>query len=399
MADSSDFVGKKAIGWDFVCGQTLPQTNLLQQDSSELLDGSGDSAVMSNAQQFSVAVSPLPKTFVMNEPFLPPFMPQWYTYAMRGIGHFNSVGVEFQFSLDSVQLPELYAAITDTGTNPVPITSITTTPNDSTALPVLTHGYTCGDSTGLPGTVRTVRLLFNTPIGGPVLSIGFRVPVDDGGTRTGSILSIKWLYEGLVPGEQLQFQEIKFDDGTREFRKLIDNSVVPEVDIDLNTLTVGKCPEVAPDQVVTFEKFVTNTTTGLITEVIQETNLTTGAVSYFTNAGLPYTLIAGDVVADYPIRVVLADALPITATNLADAVLSVPANAAHAEIHVFDNAIIYTVDGSTPDASAGNGIRVNVGGTFELEGADELNKFKARALSATNAKIDVAFNNIPTPAE
>lgn len=154
----------------------------------------------------------------------------------------------------------------------------------------------------------------------------------------------------------------------------------------------------ASDNLVSVRKFATDTGTGKITELIQQTNITTASVAYYTNAGAPFTPAVTETVADYPIRIVTGEQL-VSVNNVTVQTLSIIAFTAHAEIHVSDSAIIYTIDGTTPNAATDNGIRVNNGGNIELEGEDEVSNFQALSLTATPANLKVTFTNIPVPAE
>lgn len=415
MADvSSSFVEKRPISFEFVCGDVavlVPTMNVNSVDFQACDHNRADLGIdFNDATDFQCGVNEVAQGLYTGVPGA--VHTQFARYYASSVPPNLSNTIKLLF--DGSDFPNVsrggyavfYRITLPTG---VTATVNTTIPNGAFFVTTNVVGNIISiDAYANPNNSQntletTLTLDQNIDMNGVIITQILRYTEDNLDTGAPTLMMRVPEFEYFLLEEQFfqtQLQEIKFDNGTREFRKLLDNSVVDESDIDTNTLVVGKCPEVViTEQIANFEKFVTNTITGLITEIVQQTNLTTGSVAYYTNAGVVYTLIAGDAVADYPIRVVLADALPITVTNAADAVLTMPTNAAHAEIHVYDNGIVYTVDGSTPDATAGNGIRINVGGTFELEGADELSKFKARSLSATNAKIDVVFTNIPTPAE
>jgi len=141
------------------------------------------------------------------------------------------------------------------------------------------------------------------------------------------------------------------------------------------------------DSKARYQVYATDTTSGQITELIRELDLTdplNPSVTYIkASDGTSYTPAATEVVYRRPQRVTVGQQ---SLAGVAGAVttLTVPANAKRAEVHVWTNDIAYTVDGTDPDPANKTGRRSNNGATFELEG-DDINKFKVVALDATKA--------------
>lgn len=141
------------------------------------------------------------------------------------------------------------------------------------------------------------------------------------------------------------------------------------------------------DNKARYQVYATDTTSGQITELIRELDLSDPAnptVSYIkADDGTAYTPAASEVIYRRPQRVsVGSEILANVGSTVAS--LTVPANAKRAEVHVWDEAAVFTADGTNPDPANKRGRRANNGAVFELEGAD-LDNFKAVALDAAKA--------------
>lgn len=90
--------------------------------------------------------------------------------------------------------------------------------------------------------------------------------------------------------------------------------------------------------------------------------------------------------------VVGTELLPIaTGTNQ---LATIPATANYAEAHVWDGAIVTTVDGAAP-TTAGNGYRQDNGQFFELESRQEITGFRAiRLNAAVAAQVYVTYYRV-----
>lgn len=88
-------------------------------------------------------------------------------------------------------------------------------------------------------------------------------------------------------------------------------------------------------------------------------------------------------------------AVPLVVSNAAAGVPlpAIPADANYAEIHIWNADIVFTLDGTAPTL-AGVGFRQANGQTFELEAADELSKFLALRLGATDATLWVQYYRV-----
>ena len=145
-----------------------------------------------------------------------------------------------------------------------------------------------------------------------------------------------------------------------------------------------------PDTIVYTDRYETNSTTGAVKLVTEALNVTQNSVSYLDpDDGSAYTPTG--TVANEPIRISLGkesvDLADLSHSTLtAGAGLTVPAGANHAELHVFDaDGIVYTLDGTKAAGVSGaptTGFRINSGGSFELESADEMGNFLANSLNA-----------------
>lgn len=71
---------------------------------------------------------------------------------------------------------------------------------------------------------------------------------------------------------------------------------------------------------------------------------------------------------------------------------NIPDLANYAEIHVWDAAIIFTLDGANnPDASTKMGTRVNAGSNFKLVSREELLNFLASNLTTSQSNIYIQY--------
>lgn len=86
----------------------------------------------------------------------------------------------------------------------------------------------------------------------------------------------------------------------------------------------------------------------------------------------------------------VSETLAVSGTSLALA--AIPAEANHAEVHVWDADVSLRLDGSAATATVG--IRQANGQTFELEGRQELVNFRAIRLAATDARLYVEYSRV-----
>lgn len=82
----------------------------------------------------------------------------------------------------------------------------------------------------------------------------------------------------------------------------------------------------------------------------------------------------------------------LTVSSTAVALAAIPAEANHAEVHVWDADVSLRLDGSAPTSTVG--IRQANGQTFELEGRQELINFQAIRLAATDARLYVEYSRV-----
>ena len=82
----------------------------------------------------------------------------------------------------------------------------------------------------------------------------------------------------------------------------------------------------------------------------------------------------------------------LTVAAAAVPLAAIPAEANHAEVHVWDADISLRLDGSAPTSTVG--IRQANGQTFELEGRQELLNFQAIRLAATSARLYVEYSRV-----
>ena len=150
-----------------------------------------------------------------------------------------------------------------------------------------------------------------------------------------------------------------------------------------------------------FTVYATDTVSGVVTELWRVLDAD-GNVSYEKAIdGTAYTPAATETIDRMPQRVQLGDeALPVPTGTTVVQLASVPGNARRAEVHVWGNEVVWTTNGTDPDAAAMKGRRSNDGATFELEG-DELETFKVLTLDADgDAGLWVEyFNNEIAPFE
>jgi len=71
----------------------------------------------------------------------------------------------------------------------------------------------------------------------------------------------------------------------------------------------------------------------------------------------------------------------------------IPTDANYAEIHIWNADIVFTLDGTAP-TTTGTGFRQANGQMFELESADEINKFKALRLGGVDATLWVQYYRV-----
>lgn len=81
----------------------------------------------------------------------------------------------------------------------------------------------------------------------------------------------------------------------------------------------------------------------------------------------------------------------LTVTDVAAGFATIPQNATHAELQVYDADIVFTVDGATAPTSTGLGIRVAEAQALELESRDEILNFSAIRAGNQDAKIYVQY--------
>lgn len=88
-------------------------------------------------------------------------------------------------------------------------------------------------------------------------------------------------------------------------------------------------------------------------------------------------------------------ATSLTVSNVAAGVglPAIPADANYAEIHIWNADVVFTLDGTAP-TTTGTGFRQANGQTFELESADEINKFKALRLGGVDSVLWVQYYRV-----
>lgn len=91
-----------------------------------------------------------------------------------------------------------------------------------------------------------------------------------------------------------------------------------------------------------------------------------------------------------------SETLVVDATVGGVTLASIPANANHAEFHILDADIVFTIDGATVPVGLPTplGIRQADRQNVELEGRDELVNFTAIRLDATDARIYVEYSRV-----
>ena len=131
-------------------------------------------------------------------------------------------------------------------------------------------------------------------------------------------------------------------------------------------------------------------------QVNEATGVETGLVNWYNvsqDAVLGTAPTAADINALDSYRNKLGSQVLTVDATIGGVSLTVPAGANHAEIHVWDADVVFTLDGATaPTATVG--IRQADGQLFELEGVSELTNAAFLRLGATDARIYVEYSTV-----
>lgn len=160
-------------------------------------------------------------------------------------------------------------------------------------------------------------------------------------------------------------------------------------------------PATTYSYLVTYYRALTAGTGYAVGDVLRETtqiNANTGAptgTKVWYNVDQDAAVATAPAVADIEAldknRIVLSSAtLTVSNAKAGVSFASPPADANHAEVHVWDADVVITLDGATP-TTTGAGFRQGNGQTFELESKEEITKLKALRLGSTDAKLFVTY--------
>lgn len=141
--------------------------------------------------------------------------------------------------------------------------------------------------------------------------------------------------------------------------------------------------------------YITDTTTGAYREAIEYINLDSGAIRYTdtSNPTVVDTVAATEDFDEEVIRVPLSPSESLVTSQTAASLAAIPANSRFAVVHVWGDAVSYTIDGATVPDFAGNGERVANGGKIILDNADDISNFSVVSESATGGSVFVKFYN------
>ena len=150
------------------------------------------------------------------------------------------------------------------------------------------------------------------------------------------------------------------------------------------------------DTLVWTRIYWTDSVTGLVTEGWEVANITQQSVSYLDTSGVVRATGANETRSREPIRVNVGGSQQLTVTNAANVTLTAPANAAAAEVYIYDRTVVYTLDGvTTPDDSLFQGVVVPKEAVISLESREEVLNFIVRA-EAADAQLWIEYFNMST---
>lgn len=147
---------------------------------------------------------------------------------------------------------------------------------------------------------------------------------------------------------------------------------------------------------------VTGANKGAFQEVTEVKNLTQGITTYYDSASNVVVPTVDQEVAERAISVVLGQVQindVTTATDLATAGVTVPANSLFMYVEPKGTNAIYTIDGTAPNGTVDPSIgkRINDGGRICIYGADAIANFQIASLDGvTPLDVDVEFKNVST---
>lgn len=205
-----------------------------------------------------------------------------------------SFDVQFdQFSLDTTDLVQdaIWGWVFDNAGNPIPWLWAVI---PSGAIINWWVAYVARWAWAVTWTLYSFQYVFNTPHPwNDVNAFIWFDDIDTGSTQDliVSIVNVSISYDQVIvtPWERYEVQEIKFSDGTREFRKVLDNSLVTYDElVDILTLWACQLPQTYIERLDMVD-FIDPTNAIHFTRIVERTNWVVTATYDIDNTGTVYT--------------------------------------------------------------------------------------------------------------